>query len=98
MNRYFDFGGFGEDGPDRRRLPRAAVRRASDQTGRAYRSDEVLVIGDTVLDIDCAHANGMRVLAVATGTTDRETLHRAGADHVVETLEQVTNGDLWDLF
>ena len=98
MNHYFGFGGFGEDGPDRRQLPIAAVRRATDRTGRTYRSEEVLVIGDTVLDVDCAHANGMKVLAVATGTTDGRTLAESGADRVVETLEQVTVEDLWEMF
>ncbi len=39
--------------------------------------DQVIVIGDTTLDVDCARAIGCSVLAVTTGGFSREQL----ADH-----------------
>jgi phosphoglycolate phosphatase-like HAD superfamily hydrolase len=47
----------------------------------------VVIIGDTPLDVDCAHAHGARALAVATGQYDMGALKDAGGDLVVETLE-----------
>jgi len=45
-----------------------------------------VVIGDTVLDIDCARAAGLRSMAVATGFTAIEELAAAGADWVFPDL------------
>jgi phosphoglycolate phosphatase-like HAD superfamily hydrolase len=46
-----------------------------------------VIIGDTPLDVDCAHAHGARAIAVATGHYSADELRAAGADLVVETLE-----------
>ena len=89
FNHYFEFGGFGDDGADRRLLPAAAIGRARESIGSHLERQRSIIIGDTLHDIDCAHANGMRVIAVATGSTAAEDLERAGADLVVETLEQL---------
>jgi phosphoglycolate phosphatase-like HAD superfamily hydrolase len=48
--------------------------------------DDVVVIGDTTLDVQCAKANGFRSVAVATGGVDADTLARAGADLVLADL------------
>jgi len=49
----------------------------------------VVVIGDTPLDIDCARAHGAISVGVATGPYSVEQLRDAGADVVLETLEDV---------
>ena len=46
------------------------------------------MIGDTPLDIAAAHAVDCTAIAVATGHYDVDALREAGADHVLETLEQ----------
>jgi phosphoglycolate phosphatase len=58
---------WGDDAPVRRDLPAIAMRRFEEATGRRIEPAEVIVIGDTPHDIDCAHANGCRAIAVATG-------------------------------
>ncbi len=77
----FDIIACAEDGPDRPAL----VRFAMDQT-QTNHPDRVTVIGDTPRDIECAHANGCRCLAVATGRYDVDQLNAAGADRVLEDL------------
>lgn len=53
-------------------------------------ADDVMVIGDTVNDVRCAHAIGAKCLAVCTGSGARRDLEKAGADKIVETLEDAS--------
>jgi phosphoglycolate phosphatase-like HAD superfamily hydrolase len=71
---HFVCGAYGSDDPDRRCLPEFAVRRAHAVVGHAFRPDEVMVIGDTPHDIDCARAFGAVAVGVATGRFTREQL------------------------
>jgi phosphoglycolate phosphatase len=59
-------GAFGSDAEDRLALPAIARRRAGPR-GRPHPRDQTIVIGDTPRDIACAHADGVRCLAVASG-------------------------------
>jgi len=86
LNRYFPFGAFGDDQLDRRDLPPVAWREAVRHTARAFAPEETLIVGDSLLDVSCAHAHEARVLAVATGWTSAEDLRAAGADWVVDDL------------
>ena len=55
-------GGFGSDAEDRALLPPIARARAG-----GWPRERTVVIGDTPRDIACARADGLRVVAVATG-------------------------------
>ena len=88
LNRHFPFGAFGDDAMDRRDLVPAALERAGRAAGGPVRPEEVLIIGDSVLDVACARAHGVPVLAVATGVTPAERLAAAGADWVVGDLTE----------
>ncbi len=72
-------GGFGSDSEDRAALPPIARRRA----GHVPR-DRTIVIGDTPRDIACAHADGLRCVAVTTGPYGAGEL--AGADAVARDV------------
>jgi phosphoglycolate phosphatase-like HAD superfamily hydrolase len=82
--RRFRFGAFGDDHFDRRDLLPVALGRVR-QAG--LRPGRVIVIGDTPLDVDCAHAHGALAVAVATGNYSTTQLRAAGGDLVLETLE-----------
>ena len=56
--------------------------------GRDVPNTDIFVIGDTPLDIEAAHAVECTAIAVATGKYDRDGLREAGADHVLDTLEE----------
>jgi phosphoglycolate phosphatase-like HAD superfamily hydrolase len=64
------------------------VRVAIEQTRVPAR--DVIVIGDTPRDVQCAHDNGARCLAVATGGHSMQELREAGADRVVADLVDPT--------
>jgi phosphoglycolate phosphatase-like HAD superfamily hydrolase len=66
-----------------------ALQRAADLTGRTFAPQEVWVIGDTVSDVECARASGMRVAVVTTGFDSRENLQAAQPDYLVDDLRQL---------
>src|SRR5258705_3868843 len=80
----FDFGGFGEQAPDRNALARAVVGRVGREHGIAPR--RCIVVGDTEHDIACARAAGARVVAVATGGSRRELLAAHAPDLLLDDL------------
>jgi phosphoglycolate phosphatase-like HAD superfamily hydrolase len=71
-------GGFGSDDDDRAALPEIARTRAG-QNGRPYPREKTIVIGDTPRDIACARADGVRVIAIATGPFGADELQDADA-------------------
>ena len=86
---YFRVGAFGSDHADRRRLPSLAARRAHALLGYPFRPSEVLVIGDTPHDIECARAFGAVAAAVATGTYTRAELADCKPDLLFDDLADV---------
>lgn len=88
LNPYFAFGGFGSDAEDRGELLEVGARRGAAQLGAARGECRVLVIGDTPRDVAAARVIGAFCVAVATGWTSADELRAAGADLVVEHLEE----------
>ncbi|UCD74590.1 MAG: HAD hydrolase-like protein [Phycisphaerales bacterium] len=58
---------WGDEAAQRRDLPGVAMARYEQAVGEAIRPEQVVVIGDTPHDVDCALHHGCRALAVATG-------------------------------
>ncbi|HEY3448054.1 MAG TPA: HAD family hydrolase [Myxococcales bacterium] len=85
LNRFFSFGGFGDDAEDRGTLIRMGLRRGEQILGR--RAKEAWVIGDTPKDHSAARAAGAKVVLVATGRYSMAELSACGPDLCVETLE-----------
>jgi phosphoglycolate phosphatase-like HAD superfamily hydrolase len=90
----FAFGAFGDEHLDRRDLVPVAVA-AARAGGHDVSTADLVVIGDTPLDVDCAHAHGARAIAVATGPYTREALAREGAELTVETLAELDADAVW---
>ncbi len=86
LNAFFPVGAFGEDGVDRSDFPPRALERAARHYGETFRVEETIIIGDSLLDVACARAHGLRALAVATGRTPASALAAAGADWVIADL------------
>ena len=80
--RFFHFGAYGDDAPARDELVPIAVERAGRAGVAVDRASDVVVIGDTPLDVQCAAAAGARAVAVATGSYGEAALRETGA-HVV---------------
>ena len=85
----FAFGAFGDHHVDRRALVEVAVDAANEAGHGRFEADRIVVIGDTPLDVDCAHAYGARAIAVATGPFTHEALAETGPALTVRTLSEV---------
>jgi phosphoglycolate phosphatase-like HAD superfamily hydrolase len=90
----FEFGAFGDDHHDRNELAVIAQRRGGEHFGHDLGGEEILVIGDTPRDIECARAIGARCLAVATGGDSLEELTPHRADWTVRDLGEVSAADV----
>ncbi len=79
-------GAFGSDSEDRSDLPEIARgRHAVD--GQPYPRAQTVVIGDTPRDIACARADGVHVIAIATGPFRPSDL--SGADVVIDMAREI---------
>jgi phosphoglycolate phosphatase-like HAD superfamily hydrolase len=88
--KVFATGAFADDHEDRNQIAAIARERGCKILGEQLRHEQVLVIGDTALDIGCARAIGARALAVATGGSTLEDLRRHAPDWAVADLKAVT--------
>jgi phosphoglycolate phosphatase-like HAD superfamily hydrolase len=86
LNRFFPFGGFGDDIHDRREIAAQAHVRGVEHAGTAVPPERVAVIGDTVHDVTAARAHGFLAVAVETGGVASDELAAAGADVVFSDL------------
>jgi len=88
LNRFFSFGGYGSDSPDRTELTKKALERAELVSGRSLQLASCFSCGDTPRDIEAGHGAGIRVVGVATGSYTVEQLLEAGADAAVQSLRE----------
>jgi phosphoglycolate phosphatase-like HAD superfamily hydrolase len=84
--RYFRCGAYGDDVQDRNALFAVAMSRVRACGGPAASPRDVIVVGDTPLDVACAAAAGARSVAVATGPSNAEALRTSGAEVVFDDL------------
>jgi phosphoglycolate phosphatase len=92
LNRFFLFGAYGSDSPDRGELTTLAVAKAARLHGGELSPTQVFVVGDTPRDIDAAKAAGAVSVGVATGHYSVDELRAAGATHVLRSLEDAFPG------
>ena len=86
LDRFFCGGGFASDHADRREIARVAHLKLSRSTGIAFGQRQVVVVGDTEHDVDCARVNGFVSVAVESGFSTREKLEAAGPDLLLPDL------------
>jgi phosphoglycolate phosphatase len=91
----FPVAAWGDDAPDRRGLVPVAIERCAALGGGRPAPREVVVVGDTPRDVDCARAHGCRSLAVATGSHTVVELAAAGADLALEDLADTARVLAW---
>lgn len=86
---------WGSDGAARRDLPPVAMARHRERYRRPLAPAEVVIIGDTPHDVDCARHHGCRALAVATGNFPLEALAACGPDLALADLADGAALERW---
>lgn len=87
LNRFFSFGGYGSDSPDRTEVTEAALRRGALVSGETLDDGACIAVGDTPRDVKAGHGAGIQVVGVATGSYTVEQLEEAGADYALNTVK-----------
>jgi phosphoglycolate phosphatase len=87
LKKFFSFGAFGDAAFRRVDLVEVARVRAEKVLKRAIPVSELFIVGDSPLDIACAKAAGIPVVAVAQGNFSREELQATDPDLVLDSLE-----------
>jgi phosphoglycolate phosphatase len=85
---WFPIGAYGTDARDRDDLPAIAISRAEAFYQRQFPAHEVIVIGDTAMDVSCARRVGAVAVAVKTGFADAHELEAAKPDYLLDDLTQ----------
>lgn len=93
LYRFFSFGVFGDDASLRNDMPPIARRVIQDIFNIDIEYGNIVIIGDTIHDIECARAVGAVSVSVGTGWVDRETLISHEPDHYFDDLSD-TDGIL----
>jgi phosphoglycolate phosphatase-like HAD superfamily hydrolase len=84
--KYFPWGAFGGDSASRNDLVPIALARARGHGIDGVAPADVIVVGDTPNDVECAVVAGATPVAVATGSYSVAQLRAAGADIVFDDL------------
>lgn len=85
---WFVANAYGSESITRNALPALAISRARQVTGYDFQPHEVIVIGDTVADIECARAAKAVAVAVQTGFEALPLLEAAQPDYLLKDLTQ----------
>ncbi|MDB6125178.1 MAG: Haloacid dehalogenase domain protein hydrolase [Pedosphaera sp.] len=94
---FFKTGAFADDHESRNEIAAIAKERGARLLKKKLRDEEVLVIGDTPLDIECGRVIGAKILAVATGQTSVKDLETHQPHKAVLNLEKVTAKEILSL-
>ncbi len=88
---YFTMGVFADDTHIRNDMPFIALHRLYSLTGRTFAPEDLIIIGDTIYDIECGKTSGAVTVAVATGWTDAETLLQHKPDYFFHNLSDTNS-------
>lgn len=88
----YKIGAFGDFHKDRNMLPQLALDKAEQLLDIEADPQRFVIIGDTPRDIECAKSNGMKSVAVTTGSFNREQLEIHHPDLIIDSLQ---NPQFW---
>lgn len=94
---YFESGTFGDTAVERNELSEPSWKMARRLAGADVLANRVVILGDTVGDIELAKTMGVRSLAVCTGGMRRDELSPARPDKIVDDLTQTEEIIHWCL-
>lgn len=95
LNKYFEIGGFGEDGHTREEMLQTAVKRAEKKYKVQLKPEDVYVIGDTHRDVVAAKNCGFHSAVLTGGFGDAQKIQRAAAELETKDLKDLVTLYVW---
>ena len=86
LGKYFRFCLYGTEVESRAEMVKLAIQKAEKLTKREFKGKNVVVIGDSVRDIECGKLFSAITIAIATGFHSQAQLSAAGPDYLFEDL------------
>lgn len=83
---YIKLGGYGSSHAERSELIRSVIEESETWTGGRFSKESIFVIGDTPRDILAGKANGVRTIAVETGSFTKTELEAYEPDYIFSSL------------
>lgn len=83
---WFSVGAYGNESEHRADLPMKAIKRAQILHQYDFAPHEVLIVGDTVMDVQAARANHLPVCIVRTGYEAEEAIVASQPDFILDDL------------
>ncbi len=87
QTHHFEITAFSDDAKTRNDLPPKAISKYQQSKSIKIHPAEVMIIGDTPRDVECAKVNGCHAFAVATGSYSYEELQASGADTIAHDFQ-----------
>ncbi len=87
LEKYFKFSVYGTETNSRLELAKTAIKKAEQLTGSKFEGRNVVIIGDSVRDVECGRQLNALTIAVATGFHSKAELMSKKPDYVLQNLE-----------
>ena len=87
LGKYFRFCVYGTEAQTRVGMVRLAVERAESITGKKFRGKDVVIIGDSIRDVESGKQLNAMTIAVATGFHSEEKLLASKPDYLFRNLK-----------
>ena len=87
LGRYFAYRFSGTEVEKREDMVTLAIQKTEAATGKQFRGKDVVIIGDSIRDVECGLKFNALTIGVATGYYPASELVKAGADLAVRSLE-----------
>lgn len=94
LGKYFRACFYGTEVNKRADMVALALKKANELTGKNFGGRDIIIIGDSLRDIEVSKQFSALMISVATGVYSAEELKRSGADYVFKDLsnfQQVLN-------
>lgn len=91
LDTYFEIGGFGDEDLERWQVIDRVILKAKDYYDVDFKKENIYVIGDTSLDIECGKKNGVKTIAVATGSCSYEELLQYSPSYIFQSFERCSD-------
>lgn len=86
LKGYFSILVYGSEGKDRVELVRMAIAEAERKFGEKFYGKDVVIVGDSIHDIECGKPHGSLTIAVTTGFYSKEELMKHSPDYLFNDL------------